>query len=227
MLGRIRLWLLRRKGLNALSDNNWSRAIEAFESLNHLNPEDRGAVHNLALAYMGAERFEDAEQCFLENLKRLGEYYPRLRALADLYYLWGKREQAQRYYRKALDEAGDEAKALIEERIRLTADDKTFSAVQQADRAYRAGVKALQEEIYSEAAEHFREAARKDPSHVLAWNNLGTVLMNHYQDYDGAARVFETARQYEQLPILQANLEKLAEAKSMADRRKARRRSKE
>ena len=45
MLGRIRLWLLRRKGLNALSDNNWGRAIEAFESLNHLNPEEIGRAH--------------------------------------------------------------------------------------------------------------------------------------------------------------------------------------
>jgi hypothetical protein len=47
--------------------------------------------------------------------------------------------------------------------------------------------------------------------------------MNQRKDFAGAEEAFSTGISYEPLPILQANLQKLAEAKTLHERRAARR----
>lgn len=236
MIQRLRLWYLRRGGLNALADGAYEEAAETFRRLLEINGQDATARHNLGLAALGRDDFAEAERCFLENLERLGDHYPRLRALADLYYVWGKREKAGEFYRRALKElqggtpgrgegaspyAG--AKPLLEQRIAATETDAAFEAVREADRAYRAGVAAQDEDDPGAAVSEFRRAVEADPSHVLAWNNLGTILMNQREDFAGAEAAFSTGLSYEPVPILQANLQKLAEAKTLHERRAARR----
>ena len=232
VIQRLRLWYLRRRGLNALADGAYEEAADMFRRLLAINGQDATARHNLGMAALGRDDFQEAERCFRENLDRLGDHYPRLRALADLYYVWGKRVEAGEYYRRALKELDGQgaaastyaaAKPLIERRIANTETEAAFGGVREADRAYRAGVAAQEADDPDSAIAEFRRAVACDPSHVLAWNNLGTILMNQRKDFAGAEAAFSTGISYEPLPILQANLQKLAEAKTLHERRAARR----
>ena len=215
MFSRIRVAYLERKGFNGLAAGDFQTALTAFQALMEQEPSRPGVRHNLGLAYLGAEDFAKAQECFLRDLETLGDHFPRLKVLGDLCYIWGKREDAHHWYKRAiLDEDAEPSRVLLEERIRQTASDDQFSQVQEADAAYRAGLTALQDEQYQEALDQFQKAATLNPTHVLALNNAGTVLMNNFSRYDEARKAFRAGLEMEPLPILQMNLEKVAEAEA-------------
>lgn len=220
MIQRLRIAHLERKGFNALSGGNYHAAVEAFSELLRREPSRTGTRHNLGLAYLGSEEFEKAEECFLKDLELLGDYFPRFKVLGDLYYIWGKQEEANRWYRRALQEKeSKQSEKLLAERIRQTDSVEAFKSVREADAAYRKGVAALRAESYQEALDQFRRAAELNPTHVLAWNNAGTVLMNNFDSPDEARKVFQAGLEMEPLPILQMNLQKAAEAVTIKERK--------
>lgn len=221
MFTAVQIRLQQRKGQKALGRGNYQQAIELFEQL----PQDQSPEQTnryLGMAYMGAGKYKQAEKCLSDNLERFGVDYTRTRMLADLYYAWGKREPARTYYKEALEEGEGKAERLIERRIQNTEDDESFEAVREADRAYRAGTEAFQERRFEDALSYFKQATGSDPSHVLAWNNMGAVLLNYYKDYDSAERAFKTALDYEPLAIVQGNLQRLAMARKMAQAKRKR-----
>jgi tetratricopeptide (TPR) repeat protein len=223
VIQRLRIAHLERKGFNALSGGDYRSAVEAFAEILRREPSRTGTRHNLGLAYLGSEEFEKAEACFLKDLELLGDYYPRIKVLGDLYYIWGKREEANRWYRKALREKeSKQSEKLLKERVRQTESPEAFQSVRQADEAYRRGVEALKGESYQAALEEFRLAAQLNPTHVLAWNNAGTVLMNRFDSPEEARKAFEEGIEMEPLPILQMNLQKAAEAVSIKERKSKR-----
>ena len=223
MIKRLRIAHLERKGFNALSSGDYPAAVEAFSELLEREPSRTGTRHNLGLAYLGSEAFEKAEACFLKDLELLGDYFPRLKVLGDLYYIWGKREEANRWYRRALQEKeSKQSQKLTTERIRQTESADAYEKVRQADEAYRQGVTALRAESYQEALDQFRRATELNPTHVLAWNNAGSVLMNNFDSPEEARHYFQAGLEMEPLPILQMNLQKAAEAVSIHERKSKR-----
>lgn len=225
MIQRLRIAHLERKGFNALSGGDYRTAIGAFQAIMERDGDRRGTRHNLGLAYLGSQEFEKAETCFLEDLELLGEYFPRIKVLGDLYYIWGKREEANRWYLRALKQ--DEPAApgdLLRKRVQQTESEEAFSPVREADEAYRRGVEALRRDSYREALPEFQKAAKLNPTHVLAWNNAGSVLMNNFGDPEAARKAFQQGIEMEPLPILQMNLQKAAEAMSIAKRKSKRNR---
>ena len=221
MLPTVRAWLLRRKAIKNLKAGNYDQAIESFQALLELDAREQ-IQRYLGMAYMGAGRYEESERQLQKILKQYGDYYPRFRALADLYYVWRKREYALKYYRKALNNSDGSAEQLINERIRHTKSEEAFQAVPKAEQAYRDGTIAFNESDYETALARFREATKLDPTHILAWNNLGAVLMNAYKDYDEAEAAFKTAMEYEPIPMLRGNLQKLQLARKSSKSAKER-----
>lgn len=223
MIQRLRIAHLERKGFNALSSGDYTAAVKAFSELLEREPSRTGTRHNLGLAYLGSEEFEKAEACFLKDLELLGDYFPRFKVLGDLYYIWGRREEANRWYRRALQEKeSKQSQKLITERIRQTESADAYEKVRQADEAYRQGVAALRAESYQEALDQFRRAAELNRTHVLAWNNAGSVLMNNFDSPEEARHYFQAGLEMEPLPILQMNLQKAAEAVSIHERKSKR-----
>lgn len=223
MIQRLRIAHLERKGFNALSSGDYTAAVEAFSELLEREPSRTGTRHNLGLAYLGSEEFEKAEACFLKDLELLGDYFPRFKVLGDLYYIWGRRKEANRWYRRALQEKeSKQSQKLITERIRQTESADAYEKVRQADEAYRQGVAALRAESYQEALDQFRRAAELNRTHVLAWNNAGSVLMNNFDSPEEARHYFQAGLEMEPLPILQMNLQKAAEAVSIHERKSKR-----
>lgn len=210
--------MLRRKGLKHLSRGNYQEAISSFQQLLELDPQEQTKRY-LGVAYMGAGQYEESETQLKGILEEYGEHYPRLRSLGDLYYVWGKRKSAGKYYRKALEDAEGKVEKLLEKRISNTESEEAFQAVREAEQAYRDGTAAFREGNLQEAIERFEEATRLDPTYVLAWNNLGAILLNYFKKYDEAEEAFRTAMEYEPLQIVQGNLQKLTVAKKIANRK--------
>ncbi len=208
MLTVIRIRLARRKAFKQLKSGDYDQAIESLKELLELDPQEQYERY-LGMAYMGAGRYKESERRLKNIIKQYGEYYPRVRALADLYFVWRKREKAHRYYQQALEMSEGTAEKLITERIRHTESEEAFEAVPKAEQAYRDGTVAFGESDFDTALARFREATQLDPTHVLAWNNLGAVLMNGFKDYDGAEQAFKTAMDYEPLQMLRDNLQRL------------------
>jgi len=223
VIQRLRIAHLERKGFNALSGGDYRAAVDSFTEILRREPSRTGTRHNLGLAYLGLEEFEKAEQCFLKDLELLGDYFPRLKVLGDLYYIWGKREEANRWYRRALEEKeAKQSEKLLSQRLRQTESAEAFEKVRQADEAYRRGVEFLKADSSQEALDSFRAAAQLNPTHVLAWNNQGTVLMNNFDAPGEARKAFEAGIEMEPLPILQMNLQKAAEAVTIQERKSKR-----
>lgn len=223
MIQRLRIAHLERKGFNALSSGDYQVAVQAFTQILEREPSRRGTRHNLGLAYLGGEEFEKAEACFLKDLEMLGEYFPRIKVLGDLYYIWGNREQAHRWYKRAYEEKeAIQVENLLRARIEQTESADRFEKARTADGAYRKGVEALMRDAHEEALTHFRRATELNPTHTLAWNNAGSILLNNLGAPEEARKAFEAGLQMEPLPLLQMNLQKAAEAMSI-QKRKAKR----
>ena len=209
-------WWHTRQALNALAEGDYPRSRRMFEKLRKHKPDAQGIRHNIALTYIGEEDFEAAEPLLLAEVEDYGAYYPRLKALADMYYVWGKRVQAHDHYRRALESSDviSEERGFVEHRLELTSDDETFSAVIESFGALRRGNELLDAERWQDAMNAFTQAVRHDPTNIQALNNIGTIQLNYQRDPKRAAATFRRAISWSPLPWLKRNLAQAERAKA-------------
>ncbi len=209
-------WWHTRQALNALAEGDYARSRRMWEKLRKRRPDALGIRHNIALTYIGEENYEAAEPLLLAEIEDYGEYYPRLKALADMYYVWGKRPQAHAHYRRALeaDDAVAEERGFVERRLELTADDGSFSEVLESLQALRRGNESLDAERWQDAINAFTQAVRHDPTNIQALNNIGTIQLNYQRDPKRAAVTFRRALSWTPLPWLKRNLAQAERAKA-------------
>lgn len=212
---RLRIAIHERRALNCFVSGEYEEAGAHFRAIERISPEHPGLNHNLGLVAMALGDLEEAERRFTADLERLGDHYPRLRVLADLYYLWGKRDLALDFYRRA---SGDDPPAgsrrIIAERIAICEDADRFARAQEAAARYRAGNELEAVGRVDEALDAYRAAINLDPTHLAAVNNAGAILMNDRHDYAGAALLFEQGLGMEQLEWLAANLQKAEQGRA-------------
>ncbi|MCF7940682.1 MAG: tetratricopeptide repeat protein [Spirochaetia bacterium] len=179
-----------RRALNAMVEEKWVEAERFLKRQMNGKPPMMGLTYNLGLCLLAQQRYEEAEQLFLASIERYGESLRLCRILGDLYYLWGRREDAHRWYEAAFaDDPADPERQLIAERIRLTGEQECFDRVlESVELVIRA------RECFTEDPEQalglYQKAADYDPTNIEALNNIGSIYFDHTQDPRTAATYF-------------------------------------
>ncbi len=199
------LW--RRFALNSLISGDYEKAEKYFRKIHRYNPNEPGFDYNLGLVKLAQFKYEDAESYFKNDISLYGESYERLRVMGDLYYVWGKREEAASWYEKALQECKNEIdKSLIKARLHNCSKIESFNNVVLSYRYYNEGNKLLESKEDEEALNLFSKAVELDNTNFQALNNKGSILMNYSRDYKKAEECFLKASRISNLPSIQKNL---------------------
>jgi len=206
MFDRLRHWVFERFGLNAYVEGNYAVAEKYFRLLAAMEPHSILALHNMGIIRLAQKDYAGAEVFFREELERYGDSYPRLKTLADVLYLRGKRKAAGDFYTRSAAEA--EAKNdlnLIEARIRICNDPEAFADARESLAMFEAGNDAQSRGDMETALARFERSAQLDPTSYLALNNAGTILLNVHHDKAAAKERFEHALALADLPSIRHN----------------------
>ncbi|TVQ98858.1 MAG: hypothetical protein EA403_13685 [Spirochaetaceae bacterium] len=207
MIATLRLRLMKRRALSAYQEGDFTTAHSLFQRILDAEPGSPGARHNLALTNIAMGNYEEAERLLLQELEDFGEYYPRLRALADLYYVGGRREEANAYYRRCSASDPPEGDVdLLRKRIELTDDEARYDRVKRAHESFADGNRLMQEQRWDEAISAFTRAADFDETNIHAMNNAGSIYLNHKSDPKQAAGFFRRALRWSNMPWIRRNL---------------------
>ena len=208
-------WYYQRQALSAFSAGNYEQALENYAELEKIEERRMGTRHNIGLCYLALSRHEDAEKCFLDEIETYGPAFARLKTIADMYYAWGKRTKALKYYKAAAKECTDDTELrLITRRTEIASDPAKFERVAEANVAHKKGNELLQAGKVDDAFDSFRDAVKADPTSFQSMNNLGAIAMNRRKNPAAAAAFFEAASRLSPLPSIKRNLER---ARSMAE----------
>ncbi len=216
---RLLIPLHMRLALNAYSSGDYDRAEKHFRRIQEISPNHRGVRHNLALTAMGRGDFAAAEPLLLAEIEDLGDFYPRLRVLADLYYSWGRFDRAAGFYRRAAEDpdAPDHDRDYLDQRLAICLDPEAAERAREATVLYHEGTEAQAAGEPERAYELFKRCVALDPTNHPALNNMGVIRMNDRRDYAGAIEAFEEAYRIQPVEIVRANL---ARARSMLEKRR-------
>ncbi|MFW5995214.1 MAG: tetratricopeptide repeat protein [Spirochaetia bacterium] len=197
-----------RRALNAMSTGEHAVARKIWRKLSKHNPDAQGMRHNIALTYIGEERYAEAEPLLLGEIEDFGEYYPRVRALADMYYAWGKGDAAAEWYGKAVegDDCPNTERKLLKRRSEVASDETRYSKALESVEQVREGNRLLAEDRWEEARACFERAVELDPTNIQAMNNAGSIALNHEGAPETAKAWFEKALKWSELPWLRKNL---------------------
>ncbi|MGE5280022.1 MAG: tetratricopeptide repeat protein [Deltaproteobacteria bacterium] len=80
----------------------WADPAMLFERIVKLAPQSTRARVSLALTYLGAERFEEAEKLLVESLKEDPRDYVAYNALGSLYYRMNRKADAEAAWRNGM-----------------------------------------------------------------------------------------------------------------------------
>lgn len=218
MIGKLKQGLMQKRAFTAYSAGDFEKARRLFRRLLETQPEAAGMRHNLALSHIALGDYDEAEQLLLTELENYGEYYPRVRVLADLYYAAGKRVRSREFYQRSLecDAPGDDI-GLIRKRIEITSDADVFATVMRAHEAFANGNRLMDEQKWEEAIEEFMHAAECDETNVHALNNAGTIHLNNLENPAAAVDCFRRALRWSKLPWIVRNLEQAEKANAAAE----------
>ncbi len=206
---RFKVEMLVRSGLNKYVAGDYTGAEEAFQAVLELQPSRPGIHHHLALVWAARGDFERAEPLLLKELEDFGEHYPRLRVLGDLYYQWGKRDEAVAMYTRALaEECPDSDRMYITERIAVAGDPLRFKDALKSRDTLLEGNRLLESGNHEEAARMFQQAVEFDRTNVSGWNNLGVVYLDHLNVPGEAVAAFHKALELQDVPWIRSNLNK-------------------
>ena len=206
-MNRIRLFFLNRFALNAYISTHYTKAIKYYEKILRSNPDFPGLMHNIGLCCFAMKDYNRAESFLLEDIDSYGETDSRLRTMGDLYYRWGKREQALMYY-KRLEEYLNHGEKWLKLRIAILKDEEeSVNAFNAADRLDEALVK-MREGLADDAKNLLEAGSSEDPSSFQILNNLGVIALKEYNDPEKAVFYFEQADDLMPLPMHKANLKK-------------------
>ena len=210
MVSQLRLRYHIRMAMNGFITSDMEQAERHFEKALALHPYDDGISYNLAVVKIGRGDYEAAEGILLDGLARLRDPYQMQRTLADLYYLWGKRDQALEYYTACRKQRRGEGE-LLRLRAEICRDEQAFSQAVEAASLYQRAVSIMQSDPH-QAREMLLQVVRLDPSHYLALNNIGTIHMNVLNDYEGARSYFLQSVALSEQPMVRKNLKLLEKA---------------
>ncbi len=203
----------RRLALNSLVSGEYGKAEKYFLRIQRYSLHERGIEYNLGLIKLAMNKFEEAESLFKKDMALYGETYTRTRVMGDLNYIWGRREQAAGWYRKALADCENETdRNLLRMRIQKCSSEKAFEKVRKSHLFYTEGNNLLQHGNDEGALRAFSDAVEQDNTHFQALNNKGSVLMNSFQRYAEALACFEQALRINPLPSIERNKIKAGEA---------------
>ena len=210
-----------RLAFNNLISNNYDKSEKYFLKIKKKNPHRQGINFNLGVIKFAKKEFPEAEKYFLNEIKLFGETYERLKSIGDLYYVWGKREECNLNYEKALIlcESKKERK-FIKERLSYSEDMEDFKKVTKGYLFFEKGCDLMNENKFDEAKKSFYSSITLDKTNFIAWNNLGSIFLNQEKDYESAVDSFERALEYSDLPVLNSNLSLARQEKGKMDERK-------
>jgi len=210
----------RRKAVEAFSRGNYADAKVHFKAILDDEGERAGHLYNLGLCHLALDEYEEAERYLTRELELFGEHYPRLKTLGDLHFMWGKSEDARRWYQRAIDEdAQGDGVTIVRHRIAICAEDCAFAAAMDSLQSYRTGVQEMIRKDTEAALTSFSRAVEQDDSNIHAWNNIGVIRLNRKRDDDvsRAIEAFEKALSWQEVPSFRENLER---ARAVRSRRK-------
>lgn len=197
-------------GLNALVESKFEKAYKYFKKILKLNPDKKGVNLNIATALLGLRKYEEAERHYLEELAKFGGNYYIFKSLAELYYIWGKREKATQFFEKALTKcAFENEEKFIKKRIKLLKDEDKYNKMLKGYDLFIKGNELMDKKEYDDALKLFLESIKYDAINPFAYNNIATIYMNHKKDYKNALIYFEKALKIFEQPVIKKNYLKL------------------
>ncbi len=177
--------LCERFGLNAYVAGNYQKAEHWFRKLEQSEPTSIRVLRNLGVILLAEGRPEEAERYLLKEEKLYGASFYRHSALADLAYATGKRKEAARRYRLALQEpecaeggAAHHMSGLMEKRLAMCEDEKRYAGTRKAMELFRQAEKLREGGSHQEAIEKFLESFALDETNWPALNNAASIYMN-------------------------------------------------
>jgi tetratricopeptide (TPR) repeat protein len=207
---------LRQQAFNALAANRFVDAELLFRKIEDMQPGAMGNGHNIGVALMGQERYEEAERLFAAELENFGDAFHRFKTLADLYYVWGRPEQAAEFYAKAKVAAQQQPdRNFCERRAAISSNPARFAQVRESIAANKRGAELYFKHEIEPAMLEFKRAGELDPTNFQSFNNLGAIELNNKKDAAAAAAWFEKAAGLTSLVGVQRNF---AAAKAEAER---------
>ncbi len=183
-------WYYQRRMLNAMVQSKWEEADQFTHKLiNHEGPS-MGLHYNLALIALGSGDKEKAYDVLVKAVLRYGESLRLCRLLGDIAYLSGKGEEAIHWYASALDdEPTEKEEYLIKLRLELLSSaDRYVKALEASSLLTQA--QELFKSDYEGARSLYERIVKDDPSQAEAWNNLGCLALDHFNDKQSAIEAF-------------------------------------
>ena len=202
-------FIYKRFALNAYVSENYSKALKYFNRIKKGNPNEPGINYNIGLCEMAAGNYEEAETCMLEDLWTFRRSYDRLRTLAELYFLWGRREKALEIYKEFREETGGLNEGeWLDMRIAVLESEEKFESAHAAVDKLKKAVELMKSGGMAEAAGLLAEAAKMDPGSYQIRNNLGVIAMKHEDNPAKALEYFRLADRLKPLPVYKANIQR-------------------
>ncbi len=186
----------------------YSKAEEMFKKIYKSAPSTPGVGHNIGVCLMAQERYDDAESFFLKEVENLGECFSRSIALGDLYFTWGRRESAETWYGKSLEDCPTATiKQFLRKRIVICKNEEKFSSAMEGFRLMQQGRHEVENGEIDRAIASFELSFEKDPTQYQSLNEAGVLLMNHKKEYARARDHFKAALKRSDLAPIRKNLE--------------------
>ncbi|TYB30240.1 MAG: tetratricopeptide repeat protein [Candidatus Mcinerneyibacterium aminivorans] len=209
---KIFLFFWRRKAFNGFVQGNYEKALKYFKKIYQKKSNEKGIRYNLGLTYIALGRYQKAEKYLKEQYER-DQHYINAKALGDLYYLWGNAEKASEFYSKALLGADNKKdKNFLNRRIEICEDKEKFEQAQKAKEILEEANELMNKDSYEQAIEKFKQSIDYDHTNFIAFNNLATIYMNQFQEYEKALKYFEKANDLTENPVIKKNISNLKKA---------------
>lgn len=215
----------RRKALEAFSRGAYAEAKTHFLAILDDEGERAGHLYNVGLCHLALEEFDSAERYLTRELELFGDHYPRLKTLGDLYFLWGKAEEARRWYERAVaEDPSGEGERIVRRRIELCSEECAFAAAMDSISSYREGVHKMFAKEIADALRLFSTAVEQDSSNIHAWNNIGVICLDRRGEGDVARAIdaFENALSWQEVPSFRTNLERARATRAKRPKRRSR-----
>lgn len=172
------------KGIIALQNGQYEKAIEAFLKAIDENPEEAVGYINVGNVFASIGDTEKAEPFFQKAITLDEEAGTALYGLANLYYNEERFEEAAKLYEKAIQKGVEEADAYFMLGKSLERDDKAKLALPYLQRAAELsptdlevrlayGILLANLELFDQAGEEFRYVVEHDEENADAHYNLG------------------------------------------------------
>lgn len=207
-----------RFAMNALIIGDYSRAEKYFKKAMSINSNKQGINYNCAVAMIGTKKFDEAEICLHREMEISGQSYNTLKTISELYYVSGQREKATSYLKMTLEKCPDEDEsALLKNKIKNSADEKTYRKSLKALDLFEKGAALLGEGEWEKARDEFLKALDFDKTNPFIYNNLGFISMMKEKKYFEARDLFRKALKLSNLPMIKQNLDKIDKIISRGD----------